>query len=390
MNNHDLSIHGPSTYARQLAHALRDGFRVHALLYLFALIVLMAAVLELRIVGLPLDLQMVMLFTGPVLIVLMIMVLGGLAAEMIRLARSGYRGSVMAALSAKLRNDYFAPIRVANGLHAAVFMTIYMSGYTFIRRAIPLANPFSWDPIFSPADRYLHFGSHPYEWVAPVLNHTWITFLLNVNYNAWFFVMFACWFWQGFGSRDTELRQRFLLGFTLTWFLGTCVLGTIFSSVGPCFYGRLISGEDPYAPLMTWLQTANGEIRIWSLNVMDKLWASYESGNGLVNGITAMPSMHVGTSILFVLLGFASGYRKLGWALSCFALLIFIGSIHLGWHYAIDGYAGAAVAGLGWWAAGVLVRWDRKLRAAAGISGENQPLMPQALRNFSNSAPPAI
>jgi hypothetical protein len=174
--------------------------------------------------------------------------------------------------------------------------------------------------------------------------------------------MFVCWFWQGFDKRDSELRQRFLLGFTLTWFLGTCVLGTIFSSVGPCFYGKLIPGSNPYVPLMAWLDTANGSYPIWSLNVMDELWRNYLTGNGAVNGISAMPSMHVGTSVLFALLGFASGKRWIGWFISTFAFLIFVGSIHLGWHYAIDGYAGAAVAAFGWWAAGRLVRWDRRSR----------------------------
>jgi hypothetical protein len=41
-----------------------------------------------------------------------------------------------------------------------------------------------------------------------------------------------------------------------------------------------------------------------------------------------------------------------------------IGSVHLAWHYAIDGYVGALVAVFGWWAAGKLVRWDRALRNA--------------------------
>ena len=56
----------------------------------------------------------------------------------------------------------------------------------------------------------------------------------------------------------------------------------------------------------------------------------------------------------------ASGKRWAGYLLSAFAFLIFVGSIHLGWHYAIDGYAGAAVALFGWWAAGRLVMWDRR------------------------------
>jgi hypothetical protein len=347
--------------------AIRNGVRAHALLYGFALFVLSSAVLESQLLGIPLDLDMVMIFSGPVVLVLIIMMIAGLAREMVRLSRAGYDGSVAAALGIKLRDDYFTPTRISNGVHAVVFMTLYMVGYTFIKRAIPHAVPFQWDVTFMELDRALHFGVHPYQWLAPVLDHPWITFVLSVNYNSWFFVMFMCWFWQGFGGRDSELRQRFLLGFTLTWFLGTCLLGTIFSSVGPCFYGKLLPGPDPYLPLMQYLAEADRHYPIWSLAVMDELWRNYETGHGIVNGISAMPSMHVGTSVLFALLGFRSGHRPIGLLLSLFAALIFIGSIHLGWHYAIDGYAGAAVAAFGWWMAGLLVKWDRRTRGGLTI-----------------------
>jgi membrane-associated phospholipid phosphatase len=99
---------------------------------------------------------------------------------------------------------------------------------------------------------------------------------------------------------------------------------------------------------------------------MRELWKNYETGTGIVNGISAMPSMHVGTSVLFATLGFASGKRWLGWLLTGFASLIMIGSVHLTWHYAIDGYAGAVIAIFGWWLAGRLIDWARPdLKAGA-------------------------
>ncbi len=376
---HTSAIAGTARLTETLS-AIRDGLRVHALLYVFALFVCTMAVLESMWLGLPLDLKMVMIFSGPVLVVLAVMMLAGLGIETARLARIGHKGSLLAALGVKLRDDYLAPTRISNAVHAFLFMSLYMVGYTFIKRAIPLAVPFSWDETFMLWDKALHFGRHPFEWLAPLLNDSAITFALNVNYNLWFLVMFSCWFWQGFSRHDTALRQQFLLGFTLTWFLGTCVLGTLLSSVGPCFYGRLLPGPDPFVPLMEWLHQASGVNRIWSLRVMDELWKNYETGTGIVNGISAMPSMHVGTSVLFAILGFASGKRWVGWLLSTFAILIFIGSIHLGWHYAIDGYAGAAVAVFGWWAAGRLVRWDRKMRLFPFSQGEKEGPAPQGVR----------
>ena len=343
--------------------AVLHGFRRHALLYGFAAIVMVAALGEAWVLDLPFDFQMVKLFTGPVLLILGVMILLGLVGEIIRHARSGNTGSVTLALWHKLRDDYLAPMRVSNAVHAFLFMSAYMVGYTFIKKAIPAAHPFSWDGSFAQWDQAVHFGAQPYTWLA-FLNVPLVTFILNVNYNIWFFVMFTLWFWQGFSGQDSRLRLHFLLGFTLTWFLGTCVLGTVFSSVGPCFYGRLLPGADPYTPAMAWLATANQTYPIWSLNVMNELWKTYETGTGLVNGISAMPSMHVGTSVLFAVLGFASGKRWLGLLLSAFAAMIFLGSVHLAWHYAIDGYAGALIAIAGWKLAGRLIDWARpELRA---------------------------
>ncbi|MCV5838215.1 phosphatase PAP2 family protein, partial [Escherichia coli] len=40
--------------------------------------------------------------------------------------------------------------------------------------------------------------------------------------------------------------------------------------------------------------------------------------------------------------------KKLGYFAYAFAILIQIGSVHLGWHYAIDGYVGTLLTVLLW------------------------------------------
>ena len=76
-----------------------------------------------------------------------------------------------------------------------------------------------------------------------------------------------------------------------------------------------------------------------------------------------MPSMHNATAVLFALLGWQVS-RAHGIALTFFAILIFIGSIHLGWHYAIDSYAGIAIACVTWWVAGKIATWTHNRPAA--------------------------
>ena len=47
-------------------------------------------------------------------------------------------------------------------------------------------------------------------------------------------------------------------------------------------------------------------------------------------------------------------------ALIVYGAVILVGSVHLGWHYAVDGYAGIVMAMVAWWLAGPIVaRWDR-------------------------------
>lgn len=356
----------PHSRLTAIGDAVLHGFRRHAVLYAVAGVVVGAALLEAFILGLPMDFTMLKMFSGPMVLIVLFMTLAGLVMEMVRFARSGNDGSVTLALGRKLRDDYFAPMRVSNAIHATIYMSAVMAGYTFIKKAIPAAHPFAWDEALGAWDKALHFGWHPYELVS-FLNVPVVTYVLNINYyNVWFLLMFTLWFWQGFSGRDTRLRLVFLLSFALTWFFGTCILGTIFSSVGPCFYGRLLPGEDPYAPALAWLSTANESYHLYTVDVIRELWRAYDTGTGLINGISAMPSMHVGSAIVFALLGISSGKRWLGWALSGFAVVIMITSVHLTMHYAIDGYASLLIATAAWRLAGWLIDWSRpELRANA-------------------------
>ena len=48
--------------------------------------------------------------------------------------------------------------------------------------------------------------------------------------------------------------------------------------------------------------------------------------------------------------------RRLGYAAIIYAILILVGSVHLGWHYAIDGYVSIAGMLAIWGAVGWFVR----------------------------------
>ena len=98
--------------------------------------------------------------------------------------------------------------------------------------------------------------------------------------------------------------------------------------------------------------------------VQARLWESFLGNDAIpYSGISAMPSLHVAIAV-FVLLVARSAPKWLSLPFLAYVVLIMMGSVHLGWHYAIDGYVGAALAVLCWWVAGRVI--ESGSAAAAG------------------------
>ena len=103
---------------------------------------------------------------------------------------------------------------------------------------------------------------------------------------------------------------------------------------------------------------------VMSLKIQDWLMQAHEARTLVVGaGISAMPSVHNGLAFLFALAAFRIN-RSLGWLFAAYAALIWIGSIHLGWHYAVDGIIGDALTYGIWRFSGSLAeRLERSLVA---------------------------
>ena len=129
------------------------------------------------------------------------------------------------------------------------------------------------------------------------------------------------------------------------------LLATVFSSAGPCFYRHVVPGPDPYAQLMAYLEGVSLDHDLSALRAQEYLWLGYSTGRFPTEGISAMPSMHVAMAMLMVLVHWRVN-RLFGILAGVFAFLILIGSVMLGWHYAVDGYVGAALVMPVWWFSG--------------------------------------
>ena len=150
--------------------------------------------------------------------------------------------------------------------------------------------------------------------------------------------------------------MQFLLATVGTWAILGGFLATLFSSVGPCFYGDLTGDHDTFQPLMQYLSMANEKFHIFALDAQSLLWEKYVVGEMAIgSGISAMPSMHVSQALLMAIFSFHKN-KTFGVFFSVYAIFILIGSVHLAWHYAVDGYLSIILTPVIWTVAGFFVQ----------------------------------
>jgi hypothetical protein len=246
--------------------------------------------------------------------------------------------------------------RLANFLVPALLGPLFFTSFGSFKRLIPFVAPFDWDRRFMEWDRWLHGGVDPWALLQPLFGTPAMTTAISAVYNAWFFVMFGTFLWQALSLKRPALRRQFLLCFVLYWAVIGTALAMLLSSAGPCYFGRVTGLADPFAPLFSYLRAAAEHSPNWSLMTQDLLWQNHVTlGRMPGSGISAMPSMHVAIAVLLALFGWRVN-RWAGIGYTTFALVIMVGSVHLGWHYAIDGYAAAVAGGAIWWGTGWAIR----------------------------------
>jgi hypothetical protein len=247
-------------------------------------------------------------------------------------------------------------------------LPIWMHAFLRFKVAIPVIHPFSMDELFMRADRLLHFGFHPFELLQPLLGQPAMTQLIDIIYYTWFFAIWITFVWQALHGSGV-VRSQFLMAFSLCWILLGTVAAILLSSAGPVYFAAVTGAPDPYQPLLHYLESVDREYPLMALRVRDMLWQAY-SGVGIQRaGISAMPSLHISMVVLMTIVGFRVK-PAVGIAFAVFALFTFLGSIHLGWHYAIDGYVSLIATALIWRLSGRIVRWWQHTSGLPATAGD--------------------
>lgn len=259
---------------------------------------------------------------------------------------------------------FFEPRRTLAFVLVLFALPSLMATFVSFKASIPDIQPFGGlDVAFMELDRLLHFGNHPWVLLHRVLGSPPVTAFVDFTYSLWFAVLWLTVIWQAWhGSYFSDAREQFLLSLAACWIVIGVGFATLLASAGPVYFGAVTGAADPFAALVEYLHQVDAAHSLKAVWIQGILWDNYASPgtHPFGEGISAMPSMHVSMAVLMALVGFRVN-RIVGWAYAAFALLILIGSVHLAWHYAIDGYLGALIVALCWYAAGRLIALDRRL-----------------------------
>ena len=222
---------------------------------------------------------------------------------------------------------------------------------------IPL-HGYTIDPALAAADRWLHLGRYPHEYIVPLVEKYNLSKTADMFYLTWFPILYLVCQFCFVADWNQYRRMRFLWTFCLTWLIAGTIMAYLLASVGPYFFQFFYPClHDPYMSLVEYLQAQN-RLHPMDLFKVGHLEMDLTRSPDIVklNALSAMPSMHIGMAVLFFL--YATSVNR--WLAVLFflpyAVLIAFCSVYLGWHYAVDGYVVTLVTTLIWLASGPLVR----------------------------------
>lgn len=246
----------------------------------------------------------------------------------------------------------------APSLATILLLPLLMGAFTSFKVMIPLVQPFAWDERLARWDRWIH-GADPWELLQPLLGTPLVTFVLNaLYYPLWLYVSLGSWVVVAMGSH--ACRLQFLVSYAMLWILLGTVGGMAMSSAGPIFYEAVTGDASAFSALRNYLVAANQDYPLFGLAVRDRLWEAHLAGTVDVGrGISAMPSLHVAIATLCTIFAWHCS-RPAGAMMTAYAVAIFFTSIHLGWHYAVDGYVAVLATILVWIVVGKLTRGPRR------------------------------
>lgn len=245
-----------------------------------------------------------------------------------------------------------------------------MITFMWMKTLLNFLVPFRAGPWLAQIDHMLFLGHDPWTLL------TWLNFPAAglIYHPVWFVMLILALLIVAWAPASPE-KSAMLLSYFVLWSVAGPVIHVLMPAAGPLFYERLGYGSR-FAGLHQLPETQE---------VANYLWAIYSSRRfGAGSGISAMPSMHV-AMVTWATLAIAAFAPRLKIPAVGFAALIYLMSIALGWHYAVDGLVGSASAA-GCYLA--LRTWYRRGVPAADCATVRQASLGDAIRSGNSGLYP--
>lgn len=234
---------------------------------------------------------------------------------------------------------------IISGAIASINIFICLYCFCLFKRLIPFINPYSWDPFLYNTDYILLFGVDLFKVIDNISSTENMKTICDIIYTSWAATSGAIILWQHL-SPNRKLRMQYLTSWVATWAILGSIMAVIFSSAGPCFYSYFYPNTPlPIIEATNKLRDKSGN-KDYTTDMTKRMLletVSHKQDSYLGFGISAFPSLHVGTTTLNACL-LTKINLKLGLLMWIYTLLIITSCVYLGFHYLVDCIAGTVGA----------------------------------------------